>query len=284
MSAREAGPRLGRGLAALLGDAAPAAVAEGPRALPLASVEPGPFQPRAAMAPAALDELVESVRRQGVLQPILVRPHPGQPGRFQIVAGERRWRASGRAGLAEIPALVRELSDAQAMAAGLVENLQRTDLDAIEEALGFRRLGEEFGLTPERLGEAVGKSRSHVANVLRLLTLPAPVQAHVRDGTLSAGHARALLAHPDPAAAARQVIEGGLNVRQTEALAQHRAPSAAPRPPPVRHPELEMLERDLAAITGLGVSVVVGRGGAGSLTLRFQDASQLDAVLERLRR
>ncbi len=174
------------------------------------------------MAPAAMNELVESIKSRGILQPILARRHPKTAGRYQIIAGERRWRAAQTAGLHEVPVLVRELSDQDAMAASLVENLQRQDLNPIEEAEGFTRLIEEFGLTQEQLGAAVGKSRSHIANTIRLLQLPDSVRTEVQAGTLSAGHARALLAHANPEEAARQVIANGLNVRQTEALATNR--------------------------------------------------------------
>ena len=165
MSGRNFGPRLGRGLAALIGDPLPAAPEQpssGPQSVPVEFLAPGPFQPRAAIAPASLTELIESVRTRGILQPLLVRPDPEASGRFQIIAGERRWRAAQAAGLHDVPALVRDLSDAEAMAAALVENLQRLDLNAIEEAEGYHRLHDEFGMSQERLGEAVGKSRSHV--------------------------------------------------------------------------------------------------------------------------
>jgi ParB family chromosome partitioning protein len=279
-------PRLGRGLAALLGDA-PAE--ESPvRVLPVAVLEPGPFQPRAAMAADALAELVESVRRQGILQPILARSSPGAPGRFQIIAGERRWRAAQAAGLHEIPVLVRELADGEAMAAGLVENLQRQDLNPIEEAEGFARLTDEFGMTQEQLGEAIGKSRSHVTNALRLLHLPVEVRGEVARGALSAGHARALMGHPEPAKAALQVIARGLNVRQTEALSLAGAgavlggrAAAAPRP---REEETEVraMERELSAHLGLAVRVSFdGRGG--SVRLSYRSLEQLDGIVALLK-
>jgi ParB family chromosome partitioning protein len=230
-------PRLGRGLSALLGDvaAAPTANPAGLRQLPVASIEPGPFQPREAMDEAALAELAASVREHGVLQPILVRPLKGQPHRFQIIGGERRWRAAQAAGLHEVPTLVRDFSDREAMAAGLVENLQRQDLNALEEAEGYGRLVEQFGLTQEALAKAVGKSRPHVANTLRLLNLPDRVRDLLREGALTAGHARALLTARDPVALALQVVDRGLNVRQAEALASakscRRGPDAKPRMP-----------------------------------------------------
>ncbi|MGI4977784.1 MAG: ParB/RepB/Spo0J family partition protein [Janthinobacterium lividum] len=272
-------PRLGRGLAALLGDA-PAKGGAPVRVLPIEVLAPGPFQPRNAMAADALAELVESVRRQGILQPILARSSPGEPGRFQIIAGERRWRAAQAAGLHEIPVLVRELADGEAMAAGLVENLQRQDLNPIEEAEGFARLTDEFGLTQEQLGEAIGKSRSHVTNALRLLNLPDVVRGEVSRGALSAGHARALLGHPEPEKAALQVIARGLNVRQTEALSVARPPAL----PAAREEETETrsIERELSAHLGLAVKVVFdGRGGSVKLTYRNLD--QLDGIVALLK-
>lgn len=284
MSGRKA-PRLGMGLSALLGEgAAPAATAaEGLRTLPVEALEPGPFQPRGALDQAALAELAASVREHGVLQPILVRRKRGAPQRYEIVGGERRWRAAQAAQLHEVPVVVRELDDRQAMAAGLVENLQRQDLNALEEAEGYRRLADEFGLTQDALGRSVGKSRSHVANTLRLLALPGPVRALLRDGALSAGHARALLTAPDPERLATQVVARGLNVRQTEALAaappRPRASAAGSAAP--RDPETAALERDLIARLGLKVSVDHA-GPGGSVTLRYRDLDQLDGLIRLL--
>lgn len=287
MTERDASPRLGRGLAALFGDAVPAAAAPdaAPRAtLPLASLEPGPFQPRVAMDPGRLEELAASIKQQGVLQPILARPHPAAPGRYQIIAGERRWRAAQAAGLKEAPVLIRKLSDSDAMAASLVENLQRQDLDPIEEAQGYKRLMGEFGLTQDQLGGLVGKSRSHVANTMRLLSLPSGVQVHVQSGALSAGHARALLGHSAPEAAARTVMARGLNVRQTEALTQRslRSPASADQEPP-RDREIVSLERDLAARLGLKVQIEFD-GTGGSVRVHYRTLDQLDGILALLRR
>jgi ParB family chromosome partitioning protein len=272
-------PRLGRGLAALLGETASAAQ---PRtSLAVTALEPGPFQPRTAMDPGQLADLTESIKAQGVLQPLLARPHPDKPGHYQIIAGERRWRASQAAGLHEVPVLIRALSDTEAMAASLVENLQRQDLDAIEEAEGYKRLIGEFGLTQDGLGDLVGKSRSHVANTMRLLQLPGPVREGLRAGTLTAGHARALLGHPDPAAAAKIVIARGLNVRQTEALVQRGEQKPAAAKP--ADPEVAALERDLSTRLGLRVQITQeGRGG--SVRIAYRNLDQLDAVLELLRR
>lgn len=282
MTARDTVPRLGRGLAALFGEAPQGS--EPRTALPVTLLEPGPFQPRTTTDPARLTDLTESIRRQGVLQPILARPHPSKPGLFQIIAGERRWRATQAAGLPEIPVLIRTLSDTDAMAASLVENLQRQDLDPIEEAGAYKRLIGEFGLTQEQLGSLVGKSRSHVANTMRLLQLPDAVRGHLRSGALSAGHARALLAHAAPEAAARAVIARGLNVRQTESMIQR---SLRPAPPPIQRTaadrEITSLERDLSARLGLTVQVLTD-GTSGSVRIQFRDFDQLDGIVTLLMR
>ena len=269
--------RLGRGLASLLGEAALGPGAAPRTTLPIAALEPGPFQPRTSFDEAALADLTASIRQQGVLQPLLARPNPADPTRFQIIAGERRWRAAQAAGLHEVPVLLRTLDDTEAMAAGLVENLQRQDLDAIEEAEGYRRLQGEFGITQDQLGQLVGKSRSHVANTLRLLALPDTIRQHLRSGALTPGHARALLAHPNAEAAARTVLARGLNVRQTEALLTR--PPAPPRPTP--DPELAALERHLTTALGLTVHIkVAGHGGQVQITYRSLD--QLDALIAKL--
>ncbi len=228
MTVKETAPRLGRGLAALLGDTvSPEPSAIGLRQIPLDLLDAGPFQPRAMLDQTGLQELADSIRARGVLQPLLARHNPVTPGRFQIVAGERRWRAATLAGLHEIPVLVRDLADADALAVGLIENLQRQDLNAIEEAEGYSRLLDEFGMTQEDLARGVGKSRAHVSNTLRLLKLPGGVRAALTDGRVSAGHARALLAHRSPETALQQVLAAGLSVRQTEALAARDARQGA---------------------------------------------------------
>lgn len=282
MTARDPVPRLGRGLAALLGEAAMATAVDGSgvRALALDLLAPSPYQPRRAVDPASLDELAASIRARGVLQPLLARPHPDIPARYQIVAGERRWRAAQRAGLHEVPVLVRSLSDVEAMAAALVENLQRQDLNPIEEAEGYRRLIDEFSLSQEALGDTVGKSRSHIANTLRLLNLPPRVQAEVRAGGLSAGHARALLAHPDPERTALQVIARGLNVRQTEALASRRdGPTDAVSDRALRKDsDLRELERSLSAQLGLQVQIAP-RGAGGVVHIRYRSSDQLAGLV-----
>ena len=287
MSRKDFGPRLGRGLAALIGEPSPSAPEHqpaGPQSIPVEFLSPGPFQPRATIDAGSLTELIESVRARGILQPLLVRPDPDAPGRFQIIAGERRWRAAQAAGLHDVPALIRELSNAEAMAAALVENLQRLDLNAIEEAEGYRRLLDEFGMTQEQLGEAVGKSRAHVANTIRLLNLPATVQMEVRKGALSAGHARALLAHPDPMTAALSVIAGGLNVRQTEALAGSRADKAQPPPrASSKDPETAALETELSERLGLKIDIGFD-GKGGCVRIYYRSLDQLDGIVALLNR
>jgi ParB family chromosome partitioning protein len=268
--------RLGMGLSALLGDAGTPPAA--PQALPISAIEPGPFQPRGAMDEQALADLAASIREHGILQPILVRPKPGAKGKYQIIGGERRWRAAQLVPLHDVPVVIRDLDDRTALAAALVENLQREDLNALEEAEGYQRLTREFGLTQEALGKAVGKSRSHVANTLRLLALPARIKELLGAGSLSAGHARALLTSPDPVKLAEQVVARGLNVRQTEALA---AAGAKPRPPRAQDPETRALERDLMAKLGLKVAIKHGRRG-GTVTIAYRDLDQLDALIRLL--
>jgi ParB family chromosome partitioning protein len=284
---RPASPRLGRGLAALLGEPEPLPEAAPPPAGPVQTLsvdllEPGPFQPRRAISTESLAELADSIRMSGVLQPLLARPHPDKPDRFQIIAGERRWRAAQLAGLHELPVHVRLLSDRDAAAAALVENLQRTDLDPIDEAEGYQRLIREFDLTQEQAAGTVGKSRAHVANTLRLLALPESVKHEVRAGVLSAGHARALLAHPDPQGAALAVIARGLNVRQTEELARE-SPRREKQGEAVVDPDTRALERELGAELGLDVRISrAGRGG--TIKIRYASLDQLEGLLALLTR
>ena len=285
MNAKETPPRLGRGLAALLGDATslPNGDADGVRTLAIDVLEPSTYQPRRSATHEGLDELVASVRSRGILQPLLARPHPDRPGRYQLIAGERRWHAAQAAGLHEVPVLVRPLADADAMAAALVENLQRLDLNPMEEADGYRRLIDEFALSQQDLAEAVGKSRSHVANMLRLRNLPAPVQDQVRSGALSAGHARALLPLADPERAAAYVIARGLNVRQTEALATQPARDSPATRSQAKDPDLVAVERDLAARLGMRVQVSA-TGNAGNVRIQYRSLDQLEALIALLMR
>lgn len=279
MKTRDAGPRLGRGLAALLGDLPEPDPSAGIRPVPIDLLEPSPYQPRRAIDEESLRELAESIRARGILQPLLVRAAAGDQSRFQIIAGERRWRAAALAGLHEVPVLVRPLTDVEAMAAALVENLQRQDLNAIEEAEGYRRLVDEFGMTHEAMADAVGKSRSHLTNTLRLLNLPEVVKQAVRAGAISAGHARALLSMDAPESGLAAVIEQGLSVRQTEALAQRKPRESEPR---VKDPDLIALERELSEELGLSVDIAA-KGEKGSVRIYYSTLDQLDAVLLRLR-
>jgi ParB family chromosome partitioning protein len=289
--------RLGRGLSALFGEAAspqapaPAAdAAEAPAPMPqtqslsIAALEPSPFQPRAGIDREKLDDLIASIAANGVLQPLLVRPHPTAPGRYQIIAGERRWRAAQAVPLHEVPVLVRELDDRTAAAAALVENLQRSDLNAMEEAEGYRRLAEAEALDNAEIGRLIGRSRSHVANTLRLLNLPMVVQTHLREGRLTAGHARALLAASDPGMLADRVIREGLSVRQTEALAQRPGSVSKPtRAAPRKDPNVEALARDLTEQLGLRVAIKYD-GKRGEVRIAYKDLEQLDGLIALLNR
>ena len=281
--------RLGRGLSALFADAqgeAPSSpVGSTPRQVPTASLRPGRYQPRRRFDAEQMAALVESVRSQGVLQPILVRPAADAPGTYEIVAGERRWRAAQEAQLHEVPIVLRELTDGDALEIALVENVQREDLTPLEEAEGYRRLIEEFHHTQEELAHVVGKSRSHVANTMRLLTLPESVKALIEQGEISAGHARALLNLPDPAAAAREVVKRGFNVRQTESLAQRIAKTgvAVARAAAGKDADTRALEDSLSLKLGLKVSINP-KGQKGEMVLRYSSLSQLDDVILRLTR
>jgi len=284
MSERARRRPLGRGLAALFGEtdgeAGPNPASQ--RRVPIESIRPSALQPRRRFVEAELDALAQSIREKGVLQPLLVRPAGEGDIDFELVAGERRWRAAQRVGLNEVPVIVRALGDSEALEIALVENLQREDLGPLEEAEAYKRLVSEFGRTQASLAEAVGKSRSHVTNTLRLLSLPPPVRRRLDDGELSAGHARALLAAADPASLSEEIVRRGLNVRATERLVQRRAQLAAkPRRSP-RDADTLALERDLGAKLGLRVTLdPKSRGGA--LTLHYQNLDQLDRVLQLLR-
>jgi ParB family chromosome partitioning protein len=278
-------PRLGRGLAALLGDTAvpqPGEAPAGMRPLPLDLLEPSPFQPRQNFDPQAMEELAESIRARGILQPLLVRPDPKHGDRFQIVAGERRWRAAGLAGLHEVPAIVRGMSDIEAASAALIENLQREDLNPMDEAEGFSKLVDDLGVPQETLAQAVGKSRSHISNMLRLLNLPPPIQNEVRKGALTFGHARALLAHADPEAAMATVLAKGLTVRETEALTAERKPRAGKAPAAEASADVAALEKRITEHLGCPAKIAVDGQGGGSLTLQFGSMQELDGWLERL--
>jgi ParB family transcriptional regulator, chromosome partitioning protein len=274
---------LGRGLSALLDDIAAPPPVDSPNVvrLAIADIAANPDQPRRHFDEQAMAELVSSVRAHGILQPILVRPYRG---RHQIIAGERRWRAAQAAGLHEIPVVVRPLDDRQVSEIALIENIQRADLNAIEEARGYQRLIAEHGHTQMVLADIVGKSRSHIANLLRLLDLPTTVQAMVETGALSMGHARALVGAADAQALAERVVRQGLSVRALEQqLAGGRAKPGTPAPVAANDPNSEALESQLAEALGMPVALQVAPGAAsGSLTIRFADLDQLDMLCARL--
>ena len=278
--------KLGRGLSALFADDEPEAPAASPPrgTLPVADLVPGPFQPRENFDDEAMAALIDSVRERGVIQPLIVRADPARPGRYQIVAGERRWRAAQAAQLHEVPAVVQELSDDAALEIALIENIQRQDLTPLEEAEGYRRLTEDFRRTQEELSRALGKSRSHIANALRLLNLPEPVKILLNAGGLSAGHARALLNAADPAAIAREVVRRGLTVRETERLiaAATRPAPRGPRPRTPKSHEIVDMEEELSRLLGVRVTIAPRDGETGDLTIRFTSFDQFDDLVRRL--
>lgn len=255
---------------------------------PIESLKPNPDQPRKIFNSADLEELAASIRDKGVLQPILVRAQPGQDGVWQIIAGERRWRAAQLARLTEAPIIVREMDDLAVFEVAIIENVQRADLNPLEEAEAYRQLMERFGRTQDAVAGVVGKSRSHVANTLRLLQLPDAVLEHVREGRLSAGHARALINAPHAAALAEQAISEGLNVRQVEALVRRVTEGGRPKPKAAvgsgeGAADVAALEQDLTDALGMPVSLT-DRGGKGELTLRYGSLEQLDELCRRLMR
>ena len=277
---------LGMGLSALLGGDADLLRPPAPApasSVPIEFLAPSPLQPRRHFAEDELEALADSIRARGVMQPLLVRRAPNNPERYEIVAGERRWRAAQRAGVHELPVVVHALTDREALEVALLENVQRQDLSPIEEAEGYRRLIDEFGHTQAELASALGKSRSHIANLLRLLALPPAVRRLLDAGELSAGHARALLMARDAAALARTVLDQGLNVRQTERLVQaDKSGSTRARRALAKDPDTRALERELSARLGLKVSLKPAENG-GTLSIAYRTLDQLDAVLARLR-
>lgn len=295
---------LGRGLDALFDDEeanfavdanaepqAGAAPNSGPRRmLGIGQLTPNPDQPRTYFDPALIAELANSIKQHGLLQPILVRPIPNSPDMFEIVAGERRWRACQKAQIHEVPVVIRELDDSHVLQIALIENLQRQDLNAIEEAKGYQRLIDEYAFSAEDVGQAVNKSRSHVANLVRLLALPQSVQDKVVHGELSAGHARALINAENPALLAQEVVSKGLSVRQTEKLAasaagrsiQHRDGKASPNDATFKDPNLLALEKDVGNALGMNVTIAMSGEYAGQLRVDFKSLDQLDEILLRL--
>jgi ParB family transcriptional regulator, chromosome partitioning protein len=302
-SAKKRPSGLGRGLNALFGDAAveaPVLASPGGAAraaapatgdavqhVPVGAIRPLPGQPRRHFDADAIAELADSIAARGLLQPIIVRAAPDGDG-YQLVAGERRWRAAQRAGLHTIPALVRELDDAATYEIALVENIQRQDLNAIEEAGAYRKLIDDFGHGQEALAKLVGKSRSHVANLMRLLDLPESVQALVGDGSLAMGHARALIGADGAEAIARKVVKEGLSVRAVEAMVRtgkgggRKAPMEYKSIDGGRDPDIVAVERHLSELLGIGVAIQYAGGGKGALTLKFASLDQLDMICQRL--
>ena len=284
--------RLGRGLAALIGEMAAETSVERPRGqrrLPTSALQPSARNPRRAFPAADLDELAASLRERGIIQPIIARPVRGSTEAYEIIAGERRWRAAQRAGLHEVPVVIIEATDAEALQLAIIENVQRTDLNALEEADGYRALTEEFGNSQEEIAKIVGKSRSHVANMLRLLKLPETVKSYISSGQLSAGHARMLVGQPNAEKLAEDIVARGLNVRQVEAMARDVAEKSgkkqgdarAARRGDVKNANLTALEKRLSDGLGLAVSIDEGKRG-GVLSIRYRNLDQLDDVLRRL--
>ncbi len=288
--ADEARSRLGRGLASLIGDVGgEAAHAERPRVqrkVPIEFLKPNPRNPRRAFSDVELGELSDSIKQHGVIQPIVVRAVKGTQDRFEIIAGERRWRAAQSAGLHEVPIVPVEVSDHVALEIAIVENVQREDLNAMEEAQGYHALANEFKHTQDDIAKIVGKSRSHVANMMRLTKLPDDVQALITSGELSAGHARALIGVPDPSTAAKRIVAEGLNVRQAEALAHEegvaeRKPQKARADKAQKDADTLALEKRVSDALGLAVTVDHKNPG-GVVQIRYRDLEQLDEILKRL--
>lgn len=286
--------RLGRGLASLIGEGPqaiqPRVPSEGEqRMLSVAQLRSGRFNPRKDFAEQDLAELAESIRTKGLVQPIIVRPHPEEAQAFEIVAGERRWRASQKAGVHMVPVIVRDLGDREVLELAIIENVQRADLNAIEEANGYRELIERFDYSQEQVSEIIGKSRSHVANTLRLLKLPEAVQVYVQEGKLTAGHARTLVGREDAEALAQRILEQNLNVREAEALAQSAVgpigvagSTGGGRKARDKDPDTKAFEKELADSLGLKVEVKRGSGESGNLVIKYGNFDQLDYIRLRL--
>jgi ParB family chromosome partitioning protein len=275
---------LGRGLSALIGDEAVPVRGEMPRklpTLPVAFLKPNRFQPRKRFAEEDIQDLADSIREKGVLQPILVRPIAGETSRFEIVAGERRWRAAQLAKLHEVPVVIREMGDGEALELAIVENVQRADLNAIEEAAAYHELMDRFSYTQEKVSQVVGKSRPHVANTLRLLRLPESVKVLVREGKLTAGHARTLLGAEDPEARAKEILSNELNVRQAEQRSKPKKRSGG-RDPNI-DPDIRDLESSLSNHLGLKVHIMHKDKKGGELRIAYKTLEQLDDLIHRLK-
>ena len=282
---------LGRGLSALMADVDlnPAVSDEAPRRaeqfIPIERLEPNPDQPRRDFEPSALEELSASIREKGVIQPLIVRQHPSKAGHFEIVAGERRWRASQMARLHELPVIVRDFNDTEVLEVAIIENIQRAELNPLEEAQAYRQLMDRFGHTQEKLAEALSKSRSHIANLMRLLQLPDEVRDLLREGKLTAGHARAMITADDPVALARQAVAKSLSVRDVERLAKKPEKGAKPaRPKSQKDADTRALEGDLSATIGMKVSIDHNDVGSGKLIISYGDLDDLDRLCQLLSR
>ncbi|WP_339851234.1 ParB/RepB/Spo0J family partition protein [Roseovarius nubinhibens] len=282
---------LGRGLSALMADVGDASTttAEQPRSpdrmVAIDLVLPNPDQPRRRFDEEKLEDLANSIAEKGIIQPLIVRRHPSKENHFEIVAGERRWRAAQRAKVHQVPVVIKEFNDTEVLEIAIIENIQRADLNPVEEAAGYAQLMEKFGHTQDKLSQALGKSRSHIANTMRLLQLPPAVQGFLSEGQLSAGHARALITSDDAEKLAKQVISKGLSVRQTEALVKSTSKSAegeakpAARKASAKDADTRALEWDLSANLGMKVSIDhIGASGGGKITLTYSDLDQLDAL------
>jgi ParB family chromosome partitioning protein len=288
--------RLGRGLASLIGDmgvetdkvAANPSASErvrSQRRVPIEFLRPNPRNPRREFIPAQLDELANSIKERGIIQPIAVRPVRGANDAFEIIAGERRWQAAQRAGLHDVPVVVLDVSDVEALELAIVENVQREDLNPLEEAAGYQALLDEFKYHQDEIAKVVGKSRSHIANMLRLLKLPDFVKAAMRTGKLTAGHARALIGHPEPERLAQQIIARDLNVRQVEALVRENGKSAAPDKKPPKKKEADTVAMEKRASDALGMGVTIDhRENGGTVAIKYRDLDQLNDIMKRLER
>ncbi len=284
MSERNRQRGLGRGLSALMADVGTEAPGQARRAdftLPITSLHPNPDQPRRHFAPEAMEELTASIREKGIIQPLIVRALPDRPDQYEIVAGERRWRAAQTAQVHDVPVILRDYSDTEVLEIAIIENIQRADLSPIDEAAGYRQLMSRFGHTQEQLATALGKSRSHIANLLRLLNLPEDVQALVSDGHLSAGHARTLVGNPEASALARRMVEQSLSVREAERMT--RPPGKRSRNTREKDPDIRQLEGEISAALGMRVNIEpVTEGEGGRLVLHYRDLEQFDDLMRLL--
>ena len=286
--------QLGRGLSALLGEAPPEVskgnlssgkntAEDGFSFLPIEFLVPSPLQPRRVFAQEEIDSLAKSMKERGILQPILVRTKPDNENEYEIIAGDRRWRAAQMAQIHEVPVIIRRLTDEEVLEVALIENIQRADLNALEEALGYRGLIDRFNHTQDSLSKVIGKSRSHIANTLRLLSLPDAVKDLLNDGKISAGHARALIGVLDPGAIADEIVKRGLNVRQVERLIKASKELPYPKPQNIQQkdPDTLSLEQTLAGLLGLAVEIDFN-GSGGKLVVKYKNLDQLDDIIRRL--